>query len=107
MNFTYNGYKFEGRQSEAHNIVWLEGNPDDSERASRAFSFEEVAEMFIVNREMKEYAAATKKCFIIEEIEGELAIVVLKDGYNIIERTLYKPELAKQILNDIKKASEL
>lgn len=107
MTFTYNGYKFEGRQSEAHNIVWLEGNPDDSERASRAFSFEEVADFFIVNRELPEFAEAFKQHIIIEEIDGELAIQILKSGYNIIERTLYNPELAQKIVNDIKKASEL
>ena len=44
---------------------------------------------------------------IIEEIDGELAVVVLEPGYNIIERTLYKPELAKTILDAIKEASEL
>ena len=48
-----------------------------------------------------------KKTFIIEEIDGELAVTILKPGYNIIERTLYKPELAKTILDEIKKASEL
>ena len=48
-----------------------------------------------------------KKHIIIEEIDGELAIVILRNGYNIIERTLYKPELAKTILDAIKEASEL
>lgn len=50
---------------------------------------------------------AFTKTIIIEEIEGELAVTILKPGYNIIERTLYKPELAKRILDDIKEASEL
>ena len=48
-----------------------------------------------------------KKHIIIEEIDGELAVQILKPGYNIIERTLYKPELAKTILDAIKAASEL
>ena len=47
------------------------------------------------------------KHIIIEEIDGELAVQVLKPGYNIIERTLYKPELAKTILEAIEEASEL
>lgn len=101
MNFTYNGYKFEGRQTEAHNIVWLEGNPDDSESMPRSFTFEEVADSFIVNREMSDHL---KKRFIIEEIEGELAVVLLKDGYNIIEKTIYDPELAATILAAITEA---
>ena len=48
-----------------------------------------------------------KKHIIIEEIDGELAIQVLQTGYNIIERTLYNPELAKTILDGIEEASEL
>ena len=48
----------------------------------------------------------TKRHFIIEEVEGELAIVVLIEGYNIIERTLYEPELAKEILDKIEQAKE-
>lgn len=104
MNFTYNGYKFEGRQTEAHNIVWLEGKPDDSESMPRSFTFEEVADSFIVNREMPETADQFKKHFIIEKIDGELAVVILKDGYNIIEKTIYNPELAKNILGAIENA---
>lgn len=47
-----------------------------------------------------------KKHIIIEEIDGELAVQILEPGYNIIERTLYNPELAKIILDEIKKASD-
>lgn len=49
MTFTYEGYEFEGRQSEAHNIVWLAGNPDNSWKLPRSFSFNEVAEDFLVS----------------------------------------------------------
>ena len=45
-----------------------------------------------------------KKHFIIEEIDGELAIVLLKDGYNIIDKTIYDPELATTILAAIEEA---
>ena len=107
MTFTYNGYKFESRQSEAQNIVWLEGKPDDSEAMPRSFDREAVAEHFLINRDMPEYKATFKQQIIIERIEGELAVVVLNPGYNIIERILYKPELAKTILDAIKAASEL
>ena len=48
-----------------------------------------------------------KKHIIIEEIDGELAVQVLKLGYNIIEHTLYNTELAKTILKAIEEASEL
>ena len=48
-----------------------------------------------------------KKHIIIEEIDGELAVQVLEPGYNIIEHTLYNPELAKTILEAIEEASEL
>lgn len=41
------------------------------------------------------------KQFIIEEINGELAIQILRDGYNIIEKTIYDAELAKSILKSI------
>lgn len=47
-----------------------------------------------------------KRHIIIEEIEDELAITILQKGYNIIERTLYEPELAQQILDKIKEAEE-
>ena len=50
---------------------------------------------------------AFKKHIIIEEIDGELAVQVLEPGYNIIEHTLYNPELAKTILEAIEEASEL
>lgn len=55
MTFTYNGYTFESRQSEAQNIVWLEGNPDDSEAMPRSFDREAVAEHFLINRDMPEH----------------------------------------------------
>lgn len=55
MTFTYNGYEFESRQSEAHNIVWLAGNPDDSEAMPRSFDRDEVAEHFLINRDMPEH----------------------------------------------------
>lgn len=45
-----------------------------------------------------------KKHFIIEEIEGELAISVLQDGYNIIEKTIYDSKAALTILDTIKEA---
>lgn len=45
-----------------------------------------------------------KRQIIIEEIDGELAVTILQKGYNIIERTLYEPELAQQILDKIKEA---
>lgn len=35
--------------------------------------------------------------FNIVEINGELAIEVMHEGYNIIERTIYNPELAQSI----------
>ena len=47
------------------------------------------------------------KHIIIDEIDGELAVQILKPGYNIIEHTLYKPELAKIIFDAIEEASEL
>ena len=47
------------------------------------------------------------KHIIIEEIDGELTIQILKPGYNIIEHTLYNPELAKTILEAIEEVSEL
>lgn len=50
---------------------------------------------------------ALKQQIIIEEIDGELAVQVLEPGYNIIERTLYNPELAKTILDAIEEESEL
>lgn len=45
-----------------------------------------------------------RKHFIIEEINGELAVSVLQQGYNIIEETIYDPELAKTILAAIEEA---
>lgn len=45
-----------------------------------------------------------KKHFIIEEINGELAVQILQTGYNIIEKTIYDPELAKSILAAIEEA---
>lgn len=45
-----------------------------------------------------------KKHIIITEVNGELAIELLRDGYNIIEKTIYDPELAKTILAAIEKA---
>lgn len=45
-----------------------------------------------------------KKHFIIEEINGELAVVILKDGYNIIDKTIYDPELAATILAAVEEA---
>jgi hypothetical protein len=42
-----------------------------------------------------------KRRIIIEEIDGELAITVLQKGYNIVDFTMYEPELAQQILNNI------
>lgn len=47
-----------------------------------------------------------KKRIIIEEIDGELAITVLQDGYNIIDYTVYDPEFAKQILDKIEEAKQ-
>ena len=47
MKFTYEGHEFEGRQTEANNIVWLAGYPDTSEKMPRSFTFEEVAESFL------------------------------------------------------------
>ena len=85
MTFTYNGYEFEGRQTEAQNIVWLAGKPDDSESAPRSFNFEDVAEFFIVNREMPEHKTEFKKTIIIENDR----IDILRDGYNIIEDTIH------------------
>lgn len=45
-----------------------------------------------------------KKHIIIEEIDGELAVQVLQTGYNIIEKTIYDPELAQMILQAIEEA---
>lgn len=45
-----------------------------------------------------------KKHIIIEEIDGELAVQILRTGYNIIEKTIYDPELAKTILDAVKEA---
>lgn len=42
-----------------------------------------------------------KKQFIIEEVNGELAISVLQDGYNIIEKTIHDPKAAQSILDTI------
>ena len=47
-----------------------------------------------------------KEHIIIEEIDGELAVQVFPPPPPIIERTLYKPELAKTILEAIEEASE-
>lgn len=47
--FTHEGYEFEGRQTEAHNIVWLAGNPSESWNLPRSFTFEEVAEDFLIS----------------------------------------------------------
>ena len=105
ITFEYHNYKFEGRQTEARNIVWLEGKPDDSESLPRSFEFSEVADSFIVERNLPEYRAKLKKSFIIEEINGELAISILRDGYNIIEKTIYNPKLAAKILAEIAEAS--
>lgn len=45
-----------------------------------------------------------RKHIIIEEIDGELAVQILMAGYNIIENTIYDPELAQSILNKIEEA---
>ena len=50
---------------------------------------------------------AFKQQIIIEKIDGELAVQILQPGYNIIEHTLYNPELAKTILDAIEEESEL
>ena len=39
--------------------------------------------------------------FIIEEIDGKMAITVLKPGYNIIQETIYNDRKAKAILKSI------
>lgn len=85
MEFTYNGYEFEGRQTEARNIVWLKGKPNDAEQMPRSFEFHEVADHFLVNRDMPEYKRAFKKHIIIQNN----SIDILRDGYNIIEDTIY------------------
>ena len=102
--FTHNGYDFESRQTEAQNIVWLAGKPEDAETMPRSFEFYEVAEHFLINRDMPERAERFKKHIIIEEINGELAVEILMAGYNIIEKTIYDPKLAKTILDAIKEA---
>ncbi len=94
MNFIYNGYKFEGRQSEAANIVWLEGKPDDSESMPRSFTFEEVAEHFLVNRDMPEERGVFKKHIIIENDR----IDILRDGYNIIETTIHGEDIPQILI---------
>jgi hypothetical protein len=38
---------------------------------------------------------------IIEDIDGELALTVLQKGYNIVDFTMYEPELAQQLLDKI------
>lgn len=44
-----------------------------------------------------------KKTIIIREEDGDIAIDVLKDGYNIIERTIYGAEdLVKPLLDYLK-----
>jgi hypothetical protein len=45
-----------------------------------------------------------RKHIIIEEIDGELAIQILQTGYNIIETTIYDPELAQMILQSLEEA---
>jgi hypothetical protein len=47
-----------------------------------------------------------RKHIIIEEIDGELAVQILQTGYNIIEKTIYNPELAKSILAAIEEAQQ-
>lgn len=42
-----------------------------------------------------------KRTIILEEIDGELVLTVLKPGYNIIDFTIYESELAQQILDKI------
>lgn len=101
MTFTYNGYEFEGRQTGAENIVWLAGKPDDSERASRAFEFAEVAEFFITNRELPEFKRTFKKTIVIAQTDDGLVIDILQDGYNIVEKTIHNDELSRMILESI------
>jgi hypothetical protein len=45
-----------------------------------------------------------KKQFIIEESDGKFSVSILKEGYNIIEETIYDSELAKAILAAIEEA---
>ena len=52
MTFKYQGYEFERRQTEAKNIVWLVGNPNSSWSLPRSFSFEEVADDFLLYNEL-------------------------------------------------------
>lgn len=47
-----------------------------------------------------------KRRIIVEEIDGELAIAVLREGYNIVDFTMYEPELAQQILDKIAEHEE-
>lgn len=47
-----------------------------------------------------------KKHIIIEEVNGELAIQILKQGYNIIEKTIYDPDLAQMILQALEEAQQ-
>lgn len=47
--FTFEDYEFEGRQSETSNIVWLAGKPENSWSMPRSFSFEQVADDFLVS----------------------------------------------------------
>lgn len=52
ISFTHEGYEFEGRQTEAKNIVWLAGNPNISWSYPRSFSFQEVADGLLINYEL-------------------------------------------------------
>lgn len=96
MTFTYNGYEFEARQSEAQNILWLAGKPDDSEAMPRSFNFKEVAEHFLINRNMPEYKATAGRAYhndngqVYTILKGELGKPALlvkhshPDGYDFI-----------------------
>ena len=47
--FTYEGYDFEARQTDAYNIVWLAGNTDICVHYPRSFTLKEVAEGLLVD----------------------------------------------------------
>ena len=51
-SFVYEGYEFEGRQTEAQNIVWIKDNPNMSWSYPRSFTFEEVAEGLLIGFEL-------------------------------------------------------
>lgn len=94
-SFTYNGYEFESRQSEAQNIVWLKGKPDDSEAMPRSFNFQDVAEHFLINRDMPEYNNAPSD--YDKEVKLEVAYDLIGNLDDSITQTVWIDKAIKKL----------